>query len=450
MTLLARLLVAALLLAPLGAAAQTAAMEHWVTAWTGAAQGPYPSGFPSAQPVLALAFPAADGGAHDQSFRLILRPDTWGEAARLRFSNAYGAQPLTLDAMHVAMQISGAALMPATSRAVTFDGRPDVTIPPGQVAWSDPVGLDFVPSALVESGRMAVSFHVVGDAPTMTWHAKALTTSYLSRPGAGAAPAGDDSELGFPFTTTSWYFLDAVDMMAAPQTRAIVAFGDSITDGAYASAAGTTWPAVLARLAQRHGKGAAVVNAGISADELTTDQLGAPGAGMAGLKRYLRDVVDRPGVTDVVVLFGANDINRGIDPAGYPNGASAGDLIASMRMQADVAHQHHLRIYAGTVTPFAGFPGWDTPQREAVRLRFNRWIRHTGAFDGVIDFADALKGAYTPPPLIARLSPQPAGMAAICAGDAGLHPNDRGYAVMGTLAYDVLFHAKLRPSQACR
>ena len=207
---------------------------------------------------------------------------------------------------------------------------------------------------------------------------------------------------------------------------------------------------MLARLAHRHGNAAAVVNAGISADELTTDQIGAPGAGMAGLKRYLRDVVDRPGVTDVVVLFGANDINRGIDAAGYPNGASVGDLIAAMRMLADVAHQHHLRIYAGTVTPFAGFPDWDTPQREAVRVRFNQWLRHADVFDGVVDFSDAVKGSYAPPPLIAPLSPRPAGMATVCAGDAGLHPNDRGYAAMGTLAYDVLFRAKLRPPQACR
>src|SRR6185437_10742258 len=192
------------------------------------------------------------------------------------------------------------------------------------------------------------------------------------------------------------YLLAGVEVEASAGTRGIVAFGDSITDGYLASAPTAPWPAVLAALAQRHGDAAAVVNAGISADELTTDQIGAPDAGMSGLKRFLRDVVE---------LFGANDIDRGVDPAGYPNGASAADLIAAMRMLADVAHQHHLRIYAGTVTPFAGVADWYSPQREAVRLRFNAWIRHSGTFDGVVDFSDAVAGTYQPPTLAAQQSP---------------------------------------------
>jgi lysophospholipase L1-like esterase len=265
-------------------------------------------------------------------------------------------------------------------------------------------------------------------------------SSLAQRPAAAALPRTRDDHV---------YLLAGVEVEVPANTRGIVAFGDSITDGALASAPATTWPAVLGGLVQRNGDAAAVVNAGISADELSTDQIGAPGAGASGLKRFLRDVVDRPGVTDVVVLFGANDINRGIDPAGYPNGASAGDLIASMRMLADVAHQHHLRIYAGTVTPFAGLADWYSPRREAVRLQFNGWIRHSGVFDGVVDFSAAVAGAYTPPPLAAQQSPLPVGMATVCAGDAGLHPNDRGYAVMGTLAYNVLFHAKLQPVQGC-
>ena len=374
-----------------------------------------------------------------------------GERVRIRLSNYYGLAPLTVSVARIALAANGAAdpsaIAPGSDRRLSFDGgKRSITLAPGSEVVSDPVDLH-----MPALSNVIVSLYFAGSAQLADVHPmEQARTAWAVEGDATRAASLAHKTAATSLPGDHIYLLEGVEVEAPTGTRGIVAFGDSITDGAYASAAGTTWPAVLARLAQRHGKGAAVVNAGISADELSIDQVGAPGAGMAGLKRYLRDVVDRPGVTDVVVLFGANDINRGIDPAGYPNGASAGDLIASMRMLADVAHQHHLRIYAGTVTPFAGFPGWDTPQREAVRLRFNRWIRHTGAFDGVIDFADALKGAYTPPPLIARLSPRPPGMAAICAGDAGLHPNDRGYAVMGTLAYDALFHAKLRPSQACR
>ena len=376
-----------------------------------------------------------------------------GKRVRIRLSNYYGRAPLTVSSARVALGAGHAddlsAIDPGSDRPLSFDGgKSSITIAPGHEAVSDPAELrvpalsNVVVSLYFDGPAQLADFHPLEQAHT-TYAVDGDATrrpSLAKLPAAPALARTQDDHI---------YLLAGVEVEAPANTRGVVAFGDSITDGALASAPGTTWPAVLAGLAQRNGDAAAVANAGISADELTTDQIGAPGAGASGLKRYLRDVVDRPGVTDVIVLFGANDINRGIDAAGYPHGASVGDLIASMRMLADVAHQHHLRIYAGTVTPFAGFPGWYSPQREAVRLQFNDWIRHSGTFDGVIDFADAVAGTYTPPPLVAKQSPLPVGMANVCAGDAGLHPNDRGYAVMGTLAYDVLFHAKLQPVRGC-
>ena len=376
-----------------------------------------------------------------------------GERVRIRLSNYYGLVPLTVSAARIALGAGHAddlsAIDPGSDRPLSFDGgKSSVTIAPGREAVSDPVDLhvpalsNVVVSLYFDAPSQLADFHPMEQAHT-TYAVDGDATrqpSLAQQPAAKVLPHTRDDHI---------YLLAGVEVEVPASTRGIVAFGDSITDGALASTPTASWPAVLAGLAQRNGDAAAVVNAGISADELTTDQIGAPAAGTSGLKRFLRDVVDRPGVTDVVVLFGANDINRGIDSAGWPNGASAGDLIASMRMLADVAHQHHLRIYAGTVTPFAGLADWYSPQREAVRLQFNEWIRSSGAFDGVVDFSDAVAGAYKPPPLVAKQSPLPVGMATVCAGDAGLHPNDRGYAVMGTLAYDVLFHAKLQPPRAC-
>jgi lysophospholipase L1-like esterase len=375
-----------------------------------------------------------------------------GSRVRIRLSNYYGREPLTVSAARIALGAGHAddlsAIDPGSDRQLSFDGKPSITIAPGHEAVSDAIDLhvpalsNVVVSLYFDGPAQLADFHPMEQAHT-TYAVDGDATrqpSLAQRPAAKALPYTRDDHV---------YLLNGVEVEVPAATRGIVAFGDSITDGALASAPATAWPAVLAGLAQRNGDAAAVVNAGISADELSTDQIGAPGAGASGLKRFLRDVVDRPGATDVVVLFGANDINRGIDPAGYPNGASAGDLIASMRMLADVAHQHHLRIYAGTVTPFAGLADWYSPRREAVRLQFNEWIRHSGVFDGVIDFSAAVAGAYTPPPLAGQQSPLPVGMATVCAGDAGLHPNDRGYAVMGTLAYNVLFHAKLQPPQGC-
>ena len=103
--------------------------ENWVTSWT-CRTGPYPSGNPSAQPVLSFVFPVPDAGAHDQSFRLIVRPDLWGPSARLRFSNAFGAQPVTFDHVAVGRQLSGAELVAHSLRPVTFAGSHAITVPP--------------------------------------------------------------------------------------------------------------------------------------------------------------------------------------------------------------------------------------------------------------------------------------------------------------------------------
>jgi lysophospholipase L1-like esterase len=160
-------------------------------------------------------------------------------------------------------------------------------------------------------------------------------------------------------------------------------------------------------------------------------------------------VIDRAGVTDVVVLFGANDINRGPDTALSPTGAHARELIASYRMLADVAHQHGLRIWAGTVLPFSDDDNWYSPQRDATRRAVNAWLSKTEVFDGVIDFADAVEGPYDtrqPPPG----APVPQGIATVCVVDEGVHPNDRGYAAMAQAAFNALTGAKGKVAAPCR
>ncbi|MEJ0077140.1 MAG: hypothetical protein WDO17_17190 [Alphaproteobacteria bacterium] len=169
------------------------AADKWVTSWIASVQGPYPVGNPSAQPVLKFAFPAPEAGARDQTFRLILLPEIWGKQTRLRFSNAFGTRPVTLDGAYVGLQYGSATLMPGTNRPVTFGGKPSLTVEPGKDAWSDAVALPFVKDAKAPAGRkLAVSFHVAGESGPMTWHAKALQTSYVTAPGAGAKGQAED------------------------------------------------------------------------------------------------------------------------------------------------------------------------------------------------------------------------------------------------------------------
>ena len=242
----------------------------------------------------------------DQTFRVIVRPGIWGSTVRLRFSNAFGTGPLVLNDVFAGLQLAAGNLVPATNRVVMFGGNAGVSIPAGEVAWSDPVSLDFVERMGGDhliGRKLAVSFHVAGKSGPMTWHSKALQTSYVTPPGSGAH-SRDDSESAFTYTTASWFFLDAVDMRAPSDTTVVVCLGDSITDGTGSTMNGDDrWPDVLAaRVRERFGRRVIVLNAGVGsnrvlgpADYRQTPFRGGPGA----LDRLERDVPWRTPSTGV-------------------------------------------------------------------------------------------------------------------------------------------------------
>jgi len=388
-------------------------------------QGPYPVGNPSAQPNLLLVFPSAETGARDQSFRLIVKPEFWGAKSRMRFSNALGTQPVTFDGAFVGLQWSGSAVMPGTNRAITFGGKKGVTVAPGESVWSDAVTLPFVTKGSELRGRkLAVSFHVAGSSGPMTWHAKAMQSSYVTAPGAGSK-GGDLSEAAFPFASASWYFLDAVDMAAPKGLAAIVAFGDSITDGTASTMNGDDrWPDVLAR--RLNGRWV-VVNAGIGGNQVIgpseySPQKPFPG-GPSALQRLDRDVLTLSGVKAVIWLEGTNDFSK--------NGnAEADAVIAGMRegvarIRATIPG---VRVIGATVTSAlgstSGAHGFEL--QDEKRKKLNEFIRSGGLFDGVVDFDRV------------TIDPQTGGMKAEfvpdnTVGGPGdkLHPNRMGYQAMG-------------------
>ena len=143
-----------------------------------------------------FAFPAPEQGARDQTFRLIVKPDVWGPQARLRLSNAFGTKPVTFDGVFVGLQESGAAVVKGTNQPVHVR-RPGRASPSrrAESSWSDAVALPFVttpPQPTLRGRKLAVSFHVAGESGPMTWHAKALQTSYVTAPGAGAQGKAED------------------------------------------------------------------------------------------------------------------------------------------------------------------------------------------------------------------------------------------------------------------
>lgn len=368
-------------------------------------------------------FPAPAAGAKDQSFRLIVRPDIWGTSARIRLSNVFGARPVTFDGIFAGVQLSGSAVLPGTNHAVLFHGKPSVTIAPGESGWSD--AFTVASTGQMAGRKMAVSFHVVGESGPMTWHAKALTTSYISKPGAGAK-GNEEGEEAFPFPTTSWYFLDAVDMMAPATTRAIVAFGDSITDGTASTLNGDDrWADVLSRRVHAaYGNRFAVVNAGIGGNQVAgpaTYSAEKPNSGgPSAIQRLDRDVLGLSGVGAVVWLEGINDFNRTNNAAVDAVEAGMKEVVGRLRAKIP-----DVRVIGATVTSAFGSAA-GTAEQDMKRKALNEFIRTGGLFDAVADFDRA------------TVDPQTGGLRAefvpeSTMGGAGdkLHPNRLGYAAMG-------------------
>ncbi len=336
---------------------------------------------------------------------------------------------MTFDGVHVGLQWGSAALVRGSNRPVMFGGKSSITVAPGDSAWSDPVALAFVKQPDDLAGRrLAVSFHVAGDSGPMTWHAKALTTSYVTAPGAGAKGALED-EAAFPYTTASWFFLDAVEMMAPADALAIMAFGDSITDGTASTMNGDDrWPDVLSRrLKALYGNKVAVVNGGIGGNQIAGPAeygpdkpfAGGPGSG----QRLDRDVLALSGISSVIWLEGINDFSK--------NGnASSDQVIAVMKDGVGRLRKKwpQLRVIGATVTSALGSSSaaHGFPEQDAKRKALNDFIHSSGTFDGVIDFdkvaLDAQTGGLKP-----EFIPEST------TGGAGdkLHPNRTGYLAMG-------------------
>jgi lysophospholipase L1-like esterase len=409
--------------------------KTWITAWTASVQGPYPSGFALLQPDLSLVFPDPARGAADQSFRMIVRPDLWGRQARIRLSNVFGAKPVRFDHVYVGLHFESSAVSAGTNRPITFGGKAWVEIPPGKEAWSDAAALPFVPeedAAGFLGRKLAVSFQVRGESGPMTWHAKALTTSYLTMPHAGAMSLRED-EAAFPFSTTSVFFLDAVDMMADAGTKLVVAFGDSLTDGMGASLNGQDrWPDVLSRrLHERFAGKVAVVNAGIAGNRILKPDLYSAerpdASGPAALQRLKRDVLSLSGVSAVIWLEGINDLG----PHGKASLTELEQAITSgVRMFRSAAPA--IRVIGATLTSARGSPEFGA--REEDRKALNAFIRTSGLFDAVIDFDGA-----TANPRSGALRTEYALPTNGVSKEDGLHPNRAGYLAMaGTIDLDAL------------
>ena len=396
---------AVLAVAATTAAAAPAHAANWVTSWGTSIQ------------------PDSNRKLSEQTVRNIVHISTGGKQVRVRITNAFGGKPapagnayddataLQVGSVYVGRQ-SGttAAIVAGTQTRATFGGKPNVRVAAAADVVSDPIPLE-----VVAGDNLAVSIYVKGTTPNASNHGNALQRSYMTAADTGDH-AADPSATGFS-TTNSWWFLDAVSVDAEPGVGAVVALGDSITDGSNSRfGLNHRWTDYLAERLRGTGRIRGVVNEGIGGDSLIRDYNCCGGA-PSGVSRLDRDVLNHDGVRTVILALGVNDIGN------YPTETvNVDDMTEGMRQIADKVHRHGMKLLVATITPFknATLTGYWNPEKEAKRKAVNAFIRTAPSSTGSCDFATALADPADPDRMLAAYD----------SGDH-LHPERRRHAGAG-------------------
>jgi len=335
----------------------------------------------------------------DHSYRLVVHTSVAGDTPRIRLSNAFGDRPLTFDSVYAGVQSTGAELVHGSNRRLTFGGARSVTVPAGATAYSDPL-----PGQLPAATNLVVSLHTGQAAGPATGHGMAMQTSYA----ATGVHTAEEGAANWTERIGSWLYLDAVTVRTGTDTSAVVALGDSITDGWQSTTdLNRRWPDYLARRLQKADipvKG--VANEGISGNKVLAD-----GAGQSALHRLQRDVLSHPGVRTVFLFEGVNDIKA-------HTGVTAEDMIDGYREIVERAHAAGKCVVGATIAPFKGWSEWDAAA-ESVRAQVNQFIRESGELDAVTDFDRILRSPYDPERILPFFD-----------GGDHLHPNDKGMQAM--------------------
>ncbi len=386
--------VCALMLAAdaLGQAGGTTENRKWVDAWAVSYLPTTVNGTPQTVPAFS-----------NQTLRLHLFVKLGGTALRVKLSNRFSTQPLVIGGAHVALRqgTRGADIVPETDRALTFDGARTLKLEPGREIWSDPVDL-----AVKQHEDLTVSLFLPETTKSEAFHPVGLKTQYI----VAGDHCGDAAlvSAGPGSRSTMYFFVSDVQVMAPANTRVIVAFGDSITDGAAsANDANGSWPDALSKRlpALPDGTPVCVINMGIGSNRLLTSDA----AGPAGVKRLEDDVLSRPNVTHLILMEGINDISYEQVPAEK--------LIAAYEQIIDEAHAKGIKVFGATLLPIQNSRK-DTPANEATRQVVNKWIRESHRFDAVLDFEKVVQDPQNPLRIRKDLT-----------GDY-VHPNTEGYRLM--------------------
>lgn len=367
--------------------------KKWVTTWGTSPQLVEPHNMPP------------EPGLANNTLRQIVRVSIGGEIIRLKFSNEFSDENLELKSVKIAISTGNGTIEKKTLKEVKFKGKKWVTIEPGKFVVSDPVKFVFKPRTDI---AITIFF---GNVPTkLTGHPGSRTTSYILK-----GNNVDDVYFKESIKTDHWYVINSMDVLAPENSFAVVTLGNSITDG---RGSGTNkqnrWPDILSEklLQNEKTKHVAVVNMGIGGNCVLKNCLGP-----AAINRFDRDVLQHSSVKWLIILEGINDIGQTKDSMEADEVAEK--LIEAYTLMIEKAHKNNIKVYGATILPF-GKSHYYTEYREKARQKVNYWIRNSNKFDAIIDFDSIMRNPENPLELLPEAH----------TGDY-LHPNEKGYKIMG-------------------
>ncbi len=351
----------------------------------------------------------------NNTLRQFVWPTFSGNQIRVQLSNEKATSPVQINKVHIAAAGAGAGeIDTATDAAFTFGGNPNVTIDPGATVWSD--ALEW-PLEELELTALTIQFGAA--VPTeITGHPGARTTSYVVDGDAVSSQSMSGAQ-----TRDRWYFINAIEVMAPADAAAISVLGDSITDGYGVLNQFARWPDFLTLAIKEDPMlrdKVSVLNAGMGANAL----LNGNGDQDSGLVRFERDVLGRPKVKWVIVLHGVNDIGN------QSNLALVDQITGAYQQIIDKAHEAGILAFGSPITPFKNH-SYAGGQALTIRSQINDWVKTSGAFDAVVDLADAIADPSDKEQLLQMYS------------NDWLHPNIAGYEAMGNAVDLTLFYNTL-------
>lgn len=366
------------------------AYTKWVSAWY-------------APPMAPLDHGISHEGFSNQTIRMVVHPHMQGDQLRIHLTNVFGEQAVVIEQVQVALSTAGASTAAGTSHPVTFDGSQSVTLPIGKAVTSDPV-----PMNLKQNQNVTVSLFISRPSGPVTWHRYSMQKTYV----ADGNHVSDQKGVSFNGSDQDWFWLDGLDVRALSSVKgAIAVIGDSIVNGNHSKVnANHRWPDYLAkRLNAEQPNTWSIINSGISANRLLSQ---TPIIGEKPINRIQRDAFDLTGIKGVIISEGLNDIRHS------PDQVTSDQLINEMKKLIKAGHKKGLKVYGATLVPYKGAKLY-SENGEKTREQVNHWIRTSGAFDGILDFDQAVRDPAHPKQY------RPGYHA-----EDHFHPNDKGYQLM--------------------